>query len=55
VISSATQIPFLLVMFGVLGGLAAFGLIGMFVGPVIVAVLMALWREWLEDQGPSSL
>ena len=50
VISSATHIPFLLVMFGVIGGLAAFGLIGMFVGPVIVAVLLALWREWLEDQ-----
>jgi predicted PurR-regulated permease PerM len=54
VISSATHIPFLLVMFGVIGGLAAFGLIGMFVGPVVVAVLMAVWREWLEDQGPPS-
>jgi len=53
VISSATQIPFLLVLFGVIGGLAAFGLIGMFVGPVIVAVLLALWREWLEDQTPA--
>ena len=53
VISSATQIPFLLVLFGVIGGLAAFGLIGMFVGPVIVAVLMAVWREWLEDQTPA--
>jgi predicted PurR-regulated permease PerM len=50
VISSASQIPFLLVMFGVLGGLAAFGLVGMFVGPVIVAVLMAVWREWLEER-----
>lgn len=50
VISSATHIPFLLVMFGVIGGLASFGLIGMFVGPVIVAVLLALWREWLEEQ-----
>ncbi|MBE0625942.1 MAG: AI-2E family transporter [Burkholderiales bacterium] len=48
VISSATQIPFLLVMFGVIGGLASFGLIGMFIGPVIVAVLLAVWREWLE-------
>ena len=52
VISSATHIPFLLVMFGVIGGLAEFGLIGMFVGPVIVAVLMAVWREWLEEQAP---
>ncbi len=49
VISSATRIPFLLVMFGVLGGVAAFGLIGLFIGPVILAVLMAVWREWLEE------
>ena len=49
VISSATQIPFLLVMFGVLGGLAAFGLVGLFMGPVILAVLMAIWQEWLEE------
>lgn len=55
VISSAAQIPFLLVMFGVLGGLAAFGLVGMFVGPVIIAVLMAVWREWLEERGPDEL
>jgi predicted PurR-regulated permease PerM len=53
VISSASQIPFLLVMFGVLGGLAAFGLVGLFVGPVIMAVLMAVWREWLEEQAPA--
>jgi predicted PurR-regulated permease PerM len=50
VISGVTRIPFLLVMFGVLGGLAAFGLIGLFIGPVILAVLMAVWREWLEEQ-----
>lgn len=49
VISSATQIPFLLVMFGVLGGLAAFGMIGLFLGPVILAVMLAVWREWLES------
>ncbi|MCY1556407.1 putative transport protein YdiK [compost metagenome] len=53
VISSASQIPFLLVMFGVLGGIGTFGLVGMFVGPVIMAVLMAVWREWLEDAPPA--
>jgi predicted PurR-regulated permease PerM len=52
VISSATRVPFLLVMFGVLGGLAAFGLIGLFIGPVILAVMMAVWHEWLESQAP---
>jgi predicted PurR-regulated permease PerM len=49
VISNATRIPFLLVMFGVLGGLAAFGLVGLFLGPVVLAVLMAVWREWMEE------
>lgn len=50
VVSGATQIPFLLVLLGVLGGLSAFGLIGMFVGPVILGMALALWREWLEEQ-----
>ncbi len=53
VISTATRIPFLLVMFGVLGGLAAFGFVGLFLGPVILAVLMAVWREWLGEQAPA--
>ncbi|HVK53482.1 MAG TPA: AI-2E family transporter [Burkholderiales bacterium] len=53
VISSATRIPFLLVMFGVIGGLAAFGLVGLFLGPVILAILMAVWREWLGEQPPA--
>ena len=50
VISGATQIPFLLIMFGVLGGIASFGLIGLFIGPVILAVLLAIWREWLHEK-----
>jgi predicted PurR-regulated permease PerM len=25
------------------------GLIGLFLGPVVLAVLVAVWREWLED------
>lgn len=52
-ISREAQIPFLVVLFGVLGGLAAFGLVGLFVGPVILAVLLAIWREWqAESQRP---
>lgn len=49
VISGATQIPFLLIMFGVLGGIANFGLIGLFLGPVTLAVLLAIWREWIHE------
>lgn len=50
VIGHATRVHFLLVMFGVLGGLGAFGLVGLFVGPVILAVLAAIWREWQVSQ-----
>ncbi len=50
IISGTTRIPFLLVFFGVLGGLAAFGLIGLFLGPVVLSVCLAVWREWLDKQ-----
>jgi Ca2+-transporting ATPase len=50
VISGAGRIPFLVVLFGVLGGLAAFGAIGLFLGPVILAVLLAVWQAWLKLQ-----
>ncbi len=53
-ISSVTRIPYLLVLFGVLGGISAFGLIGLFLGPIIIAVLLAVWREWVEAQAPGS-
>ncbi|WP_333875216.1 AI-2E family transporter [Methylobacter sp.] len=48
VISGAGQIPFLVVLFGVLGGLSAFGAVGLFLGPVILAVLLAVWQAWLK-------
>lgn len=46
-ISGPMRIPFLLVFLGVLGGLNAFGLIGLFLGPVLLAVSVTIWREWL--------
>ncbi len=45
-ISNATRVPFLLVMFGAIGGLTTFGLVGLFVGPVVLGIAMAIWREW---------
>jgi predicted PurR-regulated permease PerM len=47
-ISNVTRVPFLLVMFGALGGLAAFGLVGIFIGPVLLAMGTATWRELAE-------
>jgi predicted PurR-regulated permease PerM len=50
VISSSTRIPFLLVILSVLGGVAAFGLLGLFLGPIAVALLLAVWREWVGER-----
>ncbi len=50
-VSSATHAPFLLVMFGALGGLAACGLIGALIGPVILGLAAALWSEWTAQRG----
>ena len=46
-LSRASNVPFILALFGVLGGLAAFGMVGLFLGPVILAVALAVWRECL--------
>ena len=53
-IGGEAQIPFLLLLFGVLGGAAAFGLLGLFLGPVVLAVLVALWREWAAPVVPAA-
>lgn len=50
VISGASRVPFLIVMFGVLGGLSAFGPVGLFLGPVILAVLLSVWQAWIKQQ-----
>ncbi len=52
-ISNAAHIPFLLVMFGAIGGLTTFGMVGVFVGPVLLGIAMAVWREWAEQQDSS--
>ncbi|WP_322024554.1 AI-2E family transporter [Burkholderia sp. BCC1977] len=46
-IGSSTRLPFLLVLFGILGGAETFGLIGLFVGPALMTVLTMLWTEWI--------
>jgi predicted PurR-regulated permease PerM len=43
-----TRIPFLLVFFGVLGGLASFGMLGLFLGPVLLSVSFALMAQFTE-------
>ena len=47
-IGSSTRLPFLWVLLGIFGGLESFGLIGLFLGPAIISVLIAIWREGAE-------
>lgn len=49
VISGATKIPFIIIFIGVLGGLTAFGTVGLFIGPVVLAIGLAVWREWISQ------
>jgi predicted PurR-regulated permease PerM len=44
-IGGATRLPFLWVLIGILGGVEAFGLLGLFIGPAVMAALILLWRE----------
>jgi predicted PurR-regulated permease PerM len=44
-IGMSTRLPFLWILLGIFGGLETFGLLGLFLGPAILAVLLALWRE----------
>jgi predicted PurR-regulated permease PerM len=47
-ISRGGALPLLLVFMGVLGGLMTFGFIGVFLGPVILAICYALLAEWMN-------
>lgn len=52
-ISGVADIPLVIALFGVMGGLLAFGLVGLFLGPLILAVMLAIWREWLAEDRPA--
>ncbi len=43
------DLPALLILAGVLGGMAAFGLIGIFIGPVVLAVAYTLVGSWMAE------
>jgi predicted PurR-regulated permease PerM len=48
-IKRGADLPLLLILAGVLGGLVAFGIIGLFVGPVVLAVCYTLVKAWVGD------
>jgi len=49
-IRRGADLPLLLIFAGVIGGLLAFGIIGLFVGPVALAVAYTLLKDWVADQ-----
>lgn len=53
-IGGAVRLPFLWVLLGILGGLETLGLLGLFVGPAVMAVLVSLWREWTDEKPATS-
>lgn len=42
------KLPFLPTFFGLIGGVKTMGFLGLFVGPVLMALLVAIWREWIR-------
>jgi predicted PurR-regulated permease PerM len=42
------QLPLLLIIGGVIGGLISFGMVGLFVGPVILAATYTLAKDWVS-------
>jgi predicted PurR-regulated permease PerM len=44
-IGGAARLPFIWILLGIFGGTSAFGLVGLFLGPAIVAAIIALWRD----------
>jgi predicted PurR-regulated permease PerM len=49
-IKKGADLPLLLIFAGVIGGIISFGIMGIFVGPVVLAVTYALIKEWVEDK-----
>jgi len=49
-IARGAQLPFLLTVLGVLGGAIAFGLLGIFLGPVLLGIGYTLLNEWAEAE-----
>lgn len=52
-IKRGADLPLLLIFTGVIGGLIAFGVIGLFIGPVVLAVAYTLLVDWVSESNPS--
>ena len=52
-IGHGLEVPMPIILLGVIGGVIAYGLVGLFIGAVLLAVGYVLFREWLEEPAPS--
>ena len=43
------KLPFLPTFFGLVGGVKTMGFLGLFIGPVLMALVVSIWREWIRE------
>jgi predicted PurR-regulated permease PerM len=48
-IRKGADLPLLLIVAGVIGGMLGFGLVGIFIGPVLLAVSYTLLQNWIDE------
>lgn len=48
-VGGPVKLPFLPTFFGLIGGVKTMGILGLFVGPVLMALLVTIWREWQRE------
>jgi predicted PurR-regulated permease PerM len=49
IIGEGAKLPFLWALLAILGGVESFGLVGIFLGPALLAALLSIWRGWVEE------
>jgi predicted PurR-regulated permease PerM len=53
-IGGAARLPLVWTLIGILGGLESFGLVGLFIGPVVMAALYSICRDWTKFARPAA-
>src|SRR3990167_9480599 len=54
-ISRGGNLPLIVVLLGVFGGILAFGFMGLFLGPTLLAVAYSLLSDWVADKAPAAI
>ncbi|MDQ6628312.1 MAG: AI-2E family transporter, partial [Pseudomonadota bacterium] len=52
--SGASKLPLVLALLGIVGGVETFGILGLFLGPTLLAVMVAVWRELAAPRRPAA-